>query len=387
MLKNIFNVDARKRMRFVTREQVNLNKIPTSSKSQNTKPVCIHGDCHGNSINILFRCIHSGIITGISAENYRKLVDIYSKPTETITKNDLHSFKTIIQASTVNTNAKCCFLGDMLADRGNNDIFTLYLIEHLSQQNADFDIIFSNHDASFVDGFFSENPDFAKRFEPKIMGAVFERSMQGLQTLLKKGLVSEEEVTRIVLQHYLPHLKLLNAYPEEGGNIHVVSHAPIDYSLIKIVADTLNVKHADTNTNEFMQTIDRINESFMSFLKNNYAKLPPLLQSEQPLFQCIWNRYSDKGDIGYYWPARLHNVRFTLTHGHDMQPSEHSKKGLQCVSLDSILGKSDAEFQGELMVVRITKPQLSLLFSKENESNIKHVAAHRPITRSHRQLH
>ena len=70
-----------------------------------------------------------------------------------------------------------------------------------------------------------------------------------------------EEIDHIIQNHYLPRLKLLQCSMEDENSIHILSHAPVDESKLKIIANLFCVPFQHTPEG-IMQMIDKINQIF-----------------------------------------------------------------------------------------------------------------------------
>lgn len=110
------------------------------------------GDLHGNSMKLLDFLRRSGVVN-VAGGEYSTLVDIYKKNVEDLTREDLTRFRGIIDRLLLQRKDLLIrLIGDVLADRGANDYFTLYILDHLFKNGVKVEAIFSNHD----DGAFRE---------------------------------------------------------------------------------------------------------------------------------------------------------------------------------------------------------------------------------------
>lgn len=85
---------------------------------------------------------------------YKRLRDIYKANFEKLSDeqapNNIADFQQIITDARVNKNRPITLIGDELADRGNNDYFTLLVLKKLHNSSVNLDVILSNHSAEFI---------------------------------------------------------------------------------------------------------------------------------------------------------------------------------------------------------------------------------------------
>src|SRR3990167_9276316 len=89
------------------------------------------GDLHGNALKLTYFLIRHQILD-VDEKNYRDLVKIYDKKPDDLTAKDLEKFNAILENSRVNPGMGTIrLIGDVLADRGSNDYFTLEILGKL----------------------------------------------------------------------------------------------------------------------------------------------------------------------------------------------------------------------------------------------------------------
>lgn len=108
------------------------------------------GDLHGDSIKLLYLLVSHGLMS-ISVEDYATLTELFSRKPEQFDKDDLITMLNIIELprSRMHRGAKLILIGDEVCDRGNNDLFTLILLEKMNSEKLNFEILLSNHGMAF----------------------------------------------------------------------------------------------------------------------------------------------------------------------------------------------------------------------------------------------
>lgn len=252
------------------------------------------GDLHGNALKLIYTLIEEGILE-VTREEYETLRDIYYKPTDSLTAIDLDAFRTIINSATVNSTRSLTLIGDELADRGNNDYFTLFVLKKLHDVNLDVDIMVSNHSAEFIRDY--ENPHFTGAHQ--LFGNQGQ-SLTNMQRLIARGLVDEEDVRRIVDDCYKPMVKAIGYTVSPEGELTLFSHAPIGLETIEALAAKFNIPYHEDSPKALIKTIDAINDHLRTLLGEK--SLAQLIDAEghsdprhpipltSPLMRLVWNR-------------------------------------------------------------------------------------------------
>jgi hypothetical protein len=312
---------------ILTAEEIDIFKLPADpdiNRDEKGKQFTV-GDLQGNAIKLLYILFVHGVATGLCAEEYRELVEIYSAK---LTKESAHRFNEILQKITIDPECSIRFIGDLLSDRGvegcgSNDYLTLLVLQIIRGR---FEVTFSNHDALFIINF-----EQKKRFETSGMPEFFVRSMLNLQTSIDEGVVSRKAINTIVKETYLPALRLLSYSMNIAGDfLNLFSHAPIDIAMIRDIALLLGVSLDETNPDMLGSSIDNINQQFKAFI--DARQVHQLYQYEA--IQLVANnrdyerldRYEHHPDFGY---------KLCYVHGHDDTAAESTF----CYSLDNPLGQ------------------------------------------------
>lgn len=311
------------------------------------------GDLHANSAKLFFIGCKHGYFES-NAEDYKQFVELYKK--ESLTKEDIDAFKAIISRIKVNPDAKAALLrliGDILADRGQNDYFTLKLLELLVDNGIPLEILISNHDAEFIRCLESGLP-FNKIGLENSQG----KSCAQMQALIEKGLITREEVIALYRKVVAPNLKALSySFNDKQDKLTIYSHAPIGLKNIEYMAKKVGVPYLGDSPVLIAKTIDAINQQFAQYVAQGRVtelldvhNVPhdaingkiPIDPEKFPFAHLIWNRMTSLLDR----PSHIYFV-----HGHDM--TEAVSKNI--FNLDNLLGKMKTLHSGIYNV----------LFSKE----------------------
>ncbi len=337
------------------------------------------GDLHGNTIKFLWILQRHGIITNLNDKNYNKLREIYNKDVRDLEREDIDEFNKILSELKFNTHIKLCLIGDELADRGSNDYFTLKLLERLHDSGVKTDIILSNHGAEFVQAVIRE-----KIREQSIIGDKLSKamrtstqdylengetysesfsiksdqivSMNNLQILIKKRLITKKDVKNIAEEIYLPKLNLISYTLEselDGGGITLSTHAPVGIENIKKLAEKMEISYKDSTAKDLAETIDAINEKYRKdYLdakeeKKEYKDVFNIYDKEDPIRFFLWNRDYDIIERPKHHAKHGYPLRFAHGHDIDLSKKEDKKRFDEHIfNLDNDLGKekeSEAE--------------------------------------------
>jgi hypothetical protein len=186
-------------MRKLISKQVDIYQFPSVDLIDKGTQITI-GDLHGNAMKLMFMLVTHGIATNINKEDYENLVKIYSIQAENLTKEHLGDFNKILAKIEFNSDSTIRLIGDELADRGNNDYFTLKILEKLHDHKVPVEIIVSNHSIEFI-----EASEKQKDFRAPMLNNEHALSMKNLQTLVEKGIVEREEILKFELRANFMH--------------------------------------------------------------------------------------------------------------------------------------------------------------------------------------
>jgi hypothetical protein len=369
-----------------------LNKYP--QKAEHTATHVSIGDMHGNALKLIYCLVEDGILS-LDKDSYDQLRDIYKTPVNKLSKPQILQFKELIDKAEVNKEIALTLIGDELADRGNNDYFTLLVLKKLRTSGVHLDVLLSNHSAAFI-------RDYDKR---KFTGeAGFStgqgQSLENMRQLIDQGKISEEEVREIVNDYYVPSVKAINYTVTKEGDITLFTHAPVGLETVKALATYFRIPYKDDSVKTLISTIDAINQQVNDLFKQKklgdvieqayiegpysqegvmsrcYAALggqavpiPP----QAPLQRLVWNRYIDYASEVETKPSGNFNVRFV--HGHiGPEPFSLDSRALDShENLDSYFGKQLNFFRTQSGVHHVVRHsnELTALDLKENPQLLK----------------
>ncbi len=333
-----------------------LLNLPTERPVTHAGTTYSFGDTHGNAI-ALIRYIYGAGLIALENTQYQELLRIYySTP---LTHTDLINFRAIIQTALRNStelplNVRLRLFGDLLADRGANDIFTLIALEELKLRYPmlGLNILLSNHDKVFLCVYLN-----GQLFDATINRLTLEAapcpSIESLKALLLNGVISETEVRRMFNSAYLPHLKLIDyVLGGDGRSIDVMSHAPLTLQAIERAMPAFLKPESLAATTDIYSSvtdlsivIDRINAAFVptvnaagvyEFSTDIRMALTSSPDDSNILFGFIWPRLDEIKRLSHSRDA-TYALRFR--HGHDGDPGTKVIHGIQYMSYNGLLGK------------------------------------------------
>jgi hypothetical protein len=341
-------------------EQVDIFQLPVLDVPHkgNTGIQITIGDLHGNAMKLMFMLVKHGIATNIDEADYNRLVAIYKTPKKDLTKKHLDEFNQILSKIKFSKDSLVRLIGDELADRGNNDYFTLKILEKLNEHKVPVEIIVSNHSIEFIEA--CEKQD---DFHAPMLSQGHAQSMEKLQILVEKGIVARDEILAIANKSYKPTLRAISySLSEDKKEITIYSHAGIGLNTIKSLAQKLKVEYKDATASELAQTIDSINVQFQKHVQNNTVNT---LYAREKMYEGYYSINSDLSDAPLefiMWNRLYHHIdrlavhsgyNVNFVHGHDS--SDPTKDNIY--NLDNALGKMEDMNQGAYTV----------LYSREGE--------------------
>ena len=282
-------------------------------------------DMHGNALKLLFLLIKFKFAK-LEAADYLQFRDIYLKENPSplrsrvlltseyisafdttlhavLRAEELVACKAIIDRMLINESAALCLIGDLLADRGKNDVLTLWIIEKLSLAGIDLDIILSNHDLIFihkVESALANASIVGSLLTPLTYEGVKAEQKSSLDACLesiKLGFISEAEIFRLY-SVYKKHLILLGAYEQLAG-ITITSHAPTGLDVIVETAQLFHLSVSSPGTRHaLLSTVQTINTQFRQHVEANsitreVLTLPHMKlghKSLHPVMKLTWSR-------------------------------------------------------------------------------------------------
>lgn len=224
------------------------------------------GDLHGNALKFLYFLVREGVVE-LTASQYDDLQTIYNTPVANLTKEQLETFKTLLNEARFHKPSAVILIGDELADRGQNDIFTLYIMQALKNKGIPLEICLSNHSVIALQRISEGLPSFQQT-----LGEGQENSIENLLTLIDKGLITVDEVQTLARECYFPALKLVNYKVNLDGSLNIYTHAPIGLETIEDLARFFEVNYSDINQKALIKTIDAINQKARTAIENSEFK-------------------------------------------------------------------------------------------------------------------
>lgn len=326
-------------------ERVNIYELPAvdlAHKGTEGTHITI-GDLHGNTMKLMYMLFKHGIAQNLSGDDYKRLVEIYRTPTNDLSTELLTEFNAILNKIEFRSGSLIRLIGDELADRGSNDYFTLKVIEQLKKHKVPMEITVSNHSIEFIEAYEKQDNFHA----PMLSQGGHAPSLERLQILVERNLVSREEIIDIVKKAYKPTLRAISySLNLDTNEITIYSHAGIGLNSIKSLAEKMAVNYNDATVENLARTIDEINKQFQEHVKHNtihtlysrekmyegYGGRTDL--SDAPFEFILWNRFYHNIDR----PDTHHNYHINFVHGHDS--SEPTFNNIY--NLDGNLGKNDS---------------------------------------------
>lgn len=276
-----------------------LNQFPTTKIANKSTHISL-GDLHGNALKLIYTLVEENILE-LNEEQYHSLRAIYNTPVDALTQSDLETFQELIDQAKVNTKKALLLIGDDLADRGNNDWFTLIVLQKLQQSGLDIEVLLSNHSAEFLRDY--ELIRFTGTHSLLVTATENQaQSLTNLHRLISRGLIDEEKVRDLVKTSYKPMVKAISYTRAEDGSLTLFTHAPVGLETIKALSAKWGLAYSDATPEELMHSIDAINEQVQHlFSEGRLAdeidneggwgepslSIPPKTHS---LTRLIWNR-------------------------------------------------------------------------------------------------
>lgn len=289
------------------------------------------GDLHGNAIKLLYPlCRHD--IAQISDDDYKTIVTIYATKTQFIDADDIRKFNEAlerIQFNPIAMQALLRLIGDETGDRGSNDYFTLKLLKKIRRANIPVEIILSNHGMEFITA--CEKYPERKRFSATTMTEHnHTNSLDNLQLLIDKGLITAEEILELYHEIYSPSLKAISyTLSDDETKITYYHHAINNLETVRGLALKHQVPFDDNTPAGVARTMDAINAKFKEHVASRTVHT---LCDEQVLRKAYENGQNWEIDFlthpyeAVMWnrnakitprPHIYHNFKVNYVHGHD----------------------------------------------------------------------
>ncbi|MCA0402534.1 MAG: DUF5617 domain-containing protein [Proteobacteria bacterium] len=342
-------------------EEVDIYQLPEADSLLRPGDEITIGDLHASAMKFMFMLVKHGLVEGLDKAKYTRLVEIYSKPINELTKTDIQEFDRILDGLQFNNHALVRLIGDELSDRSPNDYFVLKIFQKLKQANVNVQTIISNHGFDFVIAL--EASDITKS-QSMVMPCT---SKTNLIKLIEKGILNKQEVVGLARESYLPSLQLISySLSKDKKDISIYTHAIAGLAIIQKMAEKLGVNYQDNTAEALAKTIDEINRRFQenyvkknqvsSLLNRDTAGKVSANQLDMQKYLSgdnnfafdllLWNRRlpseweavyrrEDKSISNHYNKG----YKLTFVHGHD-STSRHLK---ELENLDNNLGKDQTQ--------------------------------------------
>ncbi len=330
-----------------------LNEYPESQAST-ARHICL-GDLHGNTMKLIYFLVEEDVLL-LKRADYFALLTIYTIDVRYLTAHDLNLFKGIIEGAGVNRDKSITLIGDELADRGENDYFTLLILKKLHHAQVNIEILLSNHGMSFLYYMKSKG-------ENVLVDLSCSQSLVNLDYLLRESkLIQWDDIQNISTQCYWPMLRVFSYSVSASDELALYAHAPIGLETVEYFVEKINmfldtnfIEYNDHTVESLMITIDRINEALLKLVPDELFRLYEQenetyslnqdgpIPIQQPLMRLLWNRHADEELI----TTTYTNIPIQFVHGHiGRKPFTYNNKTLSnYLNLDSSWGKSPDTFK------------------------------------------
>ena len=290
----------------------------------------VAGDLHSNAIKLLFILISYKIVSNVSNATYKAFLMVYKKNVMDLTREDIDLFKEQLELLTFSSVADFISLGDLLSDRGNNDIWILLILQKLMQAKINIELLLSNHDFELIKSY-----EMKERFAPdEFMLGEFSRSLEQMQILIDRNLITREDVLQLVETVFKPILKIISySLDATKTNITIYSHAPIDLQIIRHMSLLLGIPYKDHTAIALASTIDLIQKHFVLFVQQNKVHQLCYASNENPFYLIMQNR-----DFQKLTSLTVSNYFIGYIHGHAAKESLPSEQSNVMINLNSWLG-------------------------------------------------
>ena len=318
------------------------------------------GDLHSNAMKLLYVLVRHGIVD-LDAKCYQRLTNIYTTSLELYDVAHLDALMQLItefealvhQLRVINRHCLIRFIGDVLADRGNNDWFVLLILNQLAVEKVPYVIVMGNHDVAFMDAYEGyKQRDYTLQSDC-IQGKGFTLSLHHLSFLVKHHRIPFEKLAALVERAYKPYLMLLSySFNQKNQQMTLFSHAAIGLNEPPCLARCMGVAYEDSTPTDLAKTMDSIQAKFFKrYVKTHSMHLlfptraggltSPI---EAPLARSIavdnvLLSFTNNRDYSTLMRPYEHPKGYFLSfvHGHDLADPDTSK---HIINLDNQLGKS-----------------------------------------------
>ncbi len=251
-----------------------LSVFPSSHGTPNASTQLTLGDLHGNAMKLIYFLIREGVIENITPEDYQELLAIYKTDVSVLTGAQIDRFNEILEKFTKTSNGvgRVRLIGDVLADRGSFDPFTLRVLRQLKKLDVPVKINISNHDIEFLRSY--TGLDMEVHIQPTGLGKNQSRSLDNLKLYLKRCDAAERtkrisELKESTTAYYSQLEALGYSLSQDGKSITLYTHAPVGLEVVESLAKALDLDFKDETPQALAQTIDAINYA----IDNEYGSI------------------------------------------------------------------------------------------------------------------
>tara|TARA_R110002110_G_scaffold415719_1_gene654214 strand:- start:52313 stop:55492 length:3180 start_codon:yes stop_codon:yes gene_type:complete len=342
-LKNLESKELERIVKAIIDARIVFNNLNEGAKTSNLEP--FFSSNSNSNMNPLI-----DMIRGIIEERAAR-VELDAKK-QALEKN-ISAFDALLDKIDVRDNtALVRLIGDELADRGSNDYYTLKILERLNEKGVNFNINVSNHSNEFIMSYERRNAASAEADasigEKTVVSKKQGISLGRLEYLLSNGIVQQGDLDRIIENVYKPSLRIID-YSLTDDGISLFTHAPVQFQVIKCLADKVGVVYDDSSKEALAETIEKVNlVVHETYIKENrlselFAADTHASMEEYPLNHMAWNRWNDtqENDASDLRPSVVNGFSVDYFHGHD----DYQSKKAHVHNLDTESGKFGQAFK------------------------------------------
>lgn len=325
-------------------------------------PLCANttysiGDTHGNAI-ALIRYLHEAAVLSVNKEDYQILLDIYNNTliNKTVSADGLKLFRIMLQKALKNIdqipqNVKFRCFGDMLADRGACDVYTLIILDELrkNRPTMEFTILLSNHDKEFISQYLSgllldDNEDLNPECSPI-------PSLETLKLNIVSKVIDKKELDQMIQSAYFPCLKLLDFTENKDGSIDIMSHAPLTLGPINKAMTTLLPKELHLDIYASIENVKTIITALNALFIRKTSQTGTL-EFDEVIRKALIIKSKRSILNDFIWPRlfnlqqlspeefKRHKYKAQFRHGHDGVVGETIIHGVKYIGYNNVFGKS-----------------------------------------------
>ena len=330
-----------------------------------------YGDTHGNAMALIRYLYQSGLIslktyktqdTKVEINDFDRLRAIYDKDVDALEIRDINNFQSIMsncfeQSLDLPGEVILRFFGDMLADRGKNDIFSLIILDELKTrfgENIKINILLSNHDIEFIKNYVNGSLLGNDQLDLNCKPVTSLKNFKKLLTRLRAenpNLITE--VDRMIQAVYLPSLSLVE-YKDYGDKIDIMTHAPLSYQAIKKAVDYFlpalshNLALIKENKEDLKAVLTALNMATKAQLQKSgryeFSEFMLDVISGKSKDECltgfIWQRLPEIEQLGTQQFSYI--IRFR--HGHDGTPGPKTIHEVTYIGYNNDFGKKPTRY-------------------------------------------